>query len=220
MTSAKAALPIALNNSEPSSVRQRAALILASASPRRRELLAQIGVIPDDIIPADIDETPLTLPKGKTERVRPYVERVAREKALAIHKAYPHAIILSADTAVSVGTRILPKTETEDEVRACLALLSGRSHRVYSGVCVLAPGFDVSVTRVVETRVKVRHLNEQAVEAYIDTDEWRGKAGGYAIQGQFACHIIAIHGSYTNVVGLPLYETKNLLTGVGWLSNS
>ena len=191
------------------------ALVLASASPRRKDLLAQIGVVADAIIPADIDETPLRLAKGKPEGVRAYAERLAVEKAKAVYDLYPDCFVLGADTAVAVGARILPKTETPDEARMCLKLLSGRAHRVYSGVCVIDRAGRAS-SRLVETRVKVRHLPCAALEDYIASEEWRGKAGGYGIQGRFARHIITMSGSYPNVVGLPLYETWNLLTGAGW----
>lgn len=194
-------------------------LILASASPRRRDLLAQIGVEPNAVIPADIDESPLKLGGGKTERPRPYAERMAREKAMAVAaRLSPDnkpALVLAADTVVCVGTRILPKTETREDASSCLALLGGRAHRVYSGVCIIGHDGDAAV-RVVETRVKVRLLNDEHIADYLATGEWQGKAGGYAIQGAFARHIVSISGSYTNVVGLPLYETANLLTGKGW----
>lgn len=188
----------------------RAPLILASASPRRKDLLAQIGVTPDDIVPADIDET------GRAgELPRDYVGRVAREKSAAIAAIRPDAFILAADTAVACGRRILPKTETEASARDCLTLLSGRAHRVYSGVVLIAPGGKTS-ERIVESRVKVRRLDRAAIEEYLESGEWRGKAGGYAIQGLFAKHIVSLIGSHPNVVGLPLYEVDNLLTGAGW----
>ncbi len=195
-----------------------APLILASASPRRLELLSLIGVCPDEIIPADIDETPHKLTSGKTEAVRPYVARMAIEKAQAIAKDRHDAFVLAGDTVVSVGTRILQKAQSRDEERYCLSLISGRSHRVYSGVCVIAQGGKPH-HRVVESRVKVRHLSDQHIEDYIDSAEWEGKAGGYAIQGLFSKHIISIIGSYPNIVGLPLYETNNLLVGAGWKQN-
>ncbi|MEO1427167.1 MAG: Maf family nucleotide pyrophosphatase [Pseudomonadota bacterium] len=196
----------------PSDQPDPGALVLASASPRRLNLLAQIDVRPALIHPADIDETVRTLKGGRTEGVRAYVHRLAREKAHAVATGFPDQFVLGADTAVAVGTRILPKTDLPGEAQACLDLLSGRSHRVYSGVCLIAPGGTIRV-KVVETRVKVRHLNKPAMDAYLACGEWQGKAGGYGIQGQFARHIISLSGSYTNVVGLPLYETANLLTG-------
>ncbi len=186
-----------------------APLILASASPRREALLEQIGVIPDKIIAADIDETPL-----KAELPRDYVLRLAREKALLVAGANSGARVLGADTAVACGRRILPKAEDENTARECLALLSGRAHRVYTGVALVAPDGAVR-TRIVETRVKVRRLDAPAIQDYIDSTEWDGKAGGYAIQGLFAKHIVGIIGSYPNVMGLPLYEVANLLAGAG-----
>ena len=201
----------------PSHRGARVPLILASASPRRRDLLAQIGIEPDRICPANIDETPRQLSGGRKELPRPYAERMAREKARALCQpgSTEARIILAADTVVCVGTRILPKVEDEKTAGDCLSLLSGRSHRVYSGVCVICPDGRETI-RVVETRVKIRHLDDSAVEAYLASQEWCGKAGGYAIQGRFARHVISIIGSYSNVVGLPLYETANLLTGAGW----
>lgn len=187
-----------------------APLILASASPRRKALLALIGVEPAEIIPADIDETPLS-----GELPRNYVQRVASEKARVIAERKPQNFILAADTTVAVGRRILPKTEDEAAVRECLSLISGRSHRVFSGVTLVSPKGALS-TRVVETRVKIRLLANADIDEYVASDEWRGKAGGYAIQGLFAKHVAAIIGSHPNVVGLPLYETWNLLSGAGW----
>lgn len=185
-------------------------LILASASPRRKALLELIGVTPDRIIPADIDET-----ERKGEKPDHYVLRLAEEKALHIARRNPGAFVLGSDTAVACGRRILPKAEDEEAARACLALLSGRAHRVYSGVAVATPDGAV-LSKVVETRVKVRRLDDAAIDEYIACGEWRGKAGGYAIQGVFAKHIVMLIGSHSNVVGLPLYETSNLLTGAGW----
>ncbi|MEM9706727.1 MAG: Maf family nucleotide pyrophosphatase [Pseudomonadota bacterium] len=185
-------------------------LVLASASPRRAQLLEQIGVHPEYFEAADIDETPL-----KSELPRDYVGRLAREKAAKIAEGRPGAFILSGDTAVACGRRILPKAEEPEHARDCLALLSGRSHRVWTGVCLINPTGRQS-TRIVESRVKVRRLSSPDIEAYIKSDEWRGKAGGYAIQGRFGAHIISIIGSYSSVVGLPLYETMNLLRGEGF----
>ena len=185
-------------------------LILASASPRRLSLLAQINATPDQTVPADIDETPLTgeLPPA-------YVKRLAFEKSVAVAGQHPSALVLAADTTVACGRRILPKAEDEKTARACLALLSGRSHRVYTGVVLAGPANEQRC-RVVETRVKIRRLGAAAVDTYVASGEWRGKAGGYAIQGLFAAHVISIIGSYSSVVGLPLYETANLLNGAGW----
>jgi len=205
----RAASPIVLNKI-PRPLMTRAPLILASASPRRKALLEQIGVVPAEIIAADIDETP-----GKSELPRDYALRLAKEKAAAVAARRPNAIVLGADTVVACGRRILPKADDEKTARDCLTLLSGRAHRVYSGVALVIPGGDAP-SRIVETRVKVRRLDDAALREYIASGEWRGKAGGYAIQGLFAKHIPGIIGSYANVVGLPLLETSNLLTGAGW----
>jgi septum formation protein len=180
--------------------------ILASASPRRRELLAQIGYVPDEIFPADIDET-----ERPGEEPRRLAERLASEKAEAIRDRFAGDVILTADTVVAVGRRILPKTETREEAEMCLRLLSGRSHRVYTGMAVTGPD-ETMRRRLVETRVKVRVLNEAHIRAYLETGEWHGKAGGYGIQGAFAAHIVSLTGSYSSVVGLPLYEAANCLS--------
>lgn len=186
-----------------------APFILASASPRRKSLLEQIGVVPDKIIAADIDELPL-----RGEAPREHALRLACEKASEIAEANQDAFVLGSDTVVAVGRRILPKAEDEQTARNCLVLLSGRTHRVYSGVALATPEKNV-LKRIVETRVKVRRLDEGAIDEYLAKGEWKGKAGGYAIQGLFAKHIISIVGSYSNVVGLPLYETENLLDACG-----
>lgn len=183
--------------------------ILASASPRRIDLLAQIGVSPDAVIPASIDEMPLS-----AELPRPHALRLASEKAAEVAKAQTNCVILAADTVVGIGRRILPKTETEDEAKKCLALLSGRAHRVFTGVCVI--GVDGKIfTRVSETRLKMKRLSAAEQQAYIDSGEWRGKAGGYGIQGLAGAFVASLNGSYTGVVGLPIYETRNLLMSVG-----
>lgn len=188
----------------------RPRLILASASPRRLSLLAQIGVAPDDVAPADADESVL-----RAELPADYALRVAAAKADAIRARYPNALILAADTAVACGRRILPKAEDEKSARYCLELMSGRAHRVFTGVVLAGPG-EARRERIVETRVKVARLEQSDINAYIASDEWRGKAGGYAIQGLFAKHVVSIIGSYSNIVGLPLHETANLLKGAGW----
>jgi septum formation protein len=186
------------------------ALVLASASPRRLDLLAQVGVTPDRIDPADIDETPL-----RDETPRLHALRLAREKARAVASRAPGDFVLAADTVVAVGRRILPKAETEDQASKCLALLSGRNHKVLTAVAVIAPdGREAS--RLVETRVQVKLLSDLERADYLAGGEWRGKAGGYAVQGLAGGFIIDLHGSYTSVVGLPLYETLNLLRGLGW----
>lgn len=181
-------------------------LVLASASPRRLALLAQIGITPDDVIAADIDETPL--PK---ETPRNVALRLACAKAEAV-KA-DDAVVLAADTVVAVGRRVLPKAETEMEARDCLRLLSGRSHRVYTGVAVRTASPPALRSRLVETRVAFKVLSDAEVEAYIASGEWRGKAGGYAAQGLAGRFITSIIGSYSSVIGLPLYETANLIEG-------
>ena len=187
-------------------------LILASASPRRLDLLAQIGIVPDKVMPADINEDPIAgeLPKG-------HALRLAREKAIKVASENPDAIILAADTVVGVGRRILPKTETIDEARKCLELMSGRGHRVYTGVAVIKANGELT-SRVVETRLKMKRLSNDELTQYLDSGEWQGKAGGYGIQGRAGAFISHLIGSYTNVVGLPLFETRNLLTGAGYPS--
>lgn len=180
-------------------------LVLASASPRRLALLAQIGVTPDSVVAADIDETPL-----KSETPRLLALRLARAKAEAVKAE--GALVLAADTVVAVGRRILPKAETEQQARDCLALLSGRTHRVLTGVAVKAPNGAVR-DRLAEARVTFKRLSHAEIESYVASTEWQGKAGGYAIQGLAGRYITNIIGSYTAIVGLPLYETANLIEG-------
>ncbi len=182
--------------------------MLASASPRRAGLLAQIGLVPDDIIPADIDETP-----QRDENPRLYVERMARGKLATVDAA--GAFVLAADTVVAAGRRILPKTETEEQARKCLTLLSGRRHRVLTCVVLRAPDGRIA-ERVCESAVTFARLSSAQLEAYIQSGEWHGKAGGYAIQGLVAAHVRFISGSYSSVVGLPLFETAQLLRGLGY----
>ncbi len=188
----------------------RSPLILASASPRRLDLLRQIGIEPDACDPADLDESPL-----RDETPRRLAERLAVEKAKAVAARRADAFVLAADTVVAVGRRVLPKAETEAEARACLDLLSGRGHRVYTGVAVIAPGGAVA-SRLVETRLQMKRLSEPEIAAYLAGGEWRGKAGGYGVQGRAGGFVIELHGSYSAVVGLPLYETRGLLEGLGW----
>jgi len=179
--------------------------ILASASPRRRELLAQIGLKPADIIPADINEDPIP-----GEQPRLHALRLACEKAQKVASDHPGQVVLASDTVVGVGQRILPKTEDRQSAEDCLRLLSGRSHRVFTGVAVIdAEGHLRS--RVSETRLKMKSLSEAEIINYLDSGEWDGKAGGYGIQGRAGAFILHITGSYTGVVGLPVYETRNLL---------
>jgi septum formation protein len=188
-----------------------ASLILASGSPRRLQLLAQIGVVPDEVRPADVDETP-----RPNELPRDLARRLAREKAEAAYAgASPGSFLLAADTVVAVGRRILPKAEARDQAETCLALLSGRAHRVYTGVCLMTPGGKAR-ERLVETRVRFKRLSDAERAAYIEAGEWHGKAGAYAIQGLAASFVLDIVGSYPNVVGLPLYETMCLLQGEGY----
>ncbi|MGC6485550.1 MAG: Maf family protein [Candidatus Puniceispirillales bacterium] len=185
-------------------------LILASASPRRLELLAGIGITPDHVDPADIDETPF-----RRERPRRYVERMAREKAAAVAPQYSDGLILAADTVVAVGSRILGKPETRDQAAAFLRLLSGRRHRVMTAVALIRGGGSAISERLVESRVRFGRLSDADIAAYLDTGEWQGKAGGYAIQGQAASFIAWMEGSYSAIVGLPLHETVQLLKGHG-----
>ena len=183
-------------------------LILASASPRRVDLLAQIGVIPDAIMPAEIDETPL-----KGELPIPYARRIAAAKAAAVAEA--GALVLAADTVVSAGRRILPKTESEEEARAALSLLSGRRHRVHSAV-TLVDAEGRARHRLATSVVAFKPLAEEELAAYLASREWEGKAGGYAIQGRAEALIRRLSGSWSNVVGLPLYETRALLRAAGY----
>lgn len=184
-------------------------LVLASASPRRLDLLAQIGLRPDAVDPADVDETP-----AARELPGPHALRLAEAKARAVAVRHPGAFILAADTVVACGRRILPKAETEKQARFCLSLLAGRRHRVLGGVCVLAPDGRMA-SRLVTTAVIFKSLDEGEFERYIAGGEWRGKAGGYAIQGGAAVFVRHLSGSYSNVVGLPLHETHGLLRGLG-----
>nr|WP_237180421.1 Maf family nucleotide pyrophosphatase [Roseomonas haemaphysalidis] len=189
----------------------RPPLVLASGSPRRVDLLARIGVTPDRILPADIDETP-----ARDELPRLLAARLSRAKAAAVAPLAPDAVVLAADTVVGVGRRILPKAETEAEARQCLDLLSGRRHRVHTGVALALPDGRV-LTRLVESVVTFQRLTAQQVDAYIAGGEWRGKAGGYTIQESAEAFVRFLSGSHSNVVGLPLYETAQLLRGIGWL---
>jgi septum formation protein len=180
-------------------------LVLASASPRRLELLRQIGIEPVKIDPADTDETP-----HRDEPPRAYAERMARAKLAVVAPRHPQALVLAADSAVAVGRRILPKAETKDEALHCLKLLSGRRHKVLGGLALAVPGGKVRA-RLVETVVRFKRLEPTEIEAYLASGEWQGKAGGYAIQGRAAEFVAFISGSYSNVVGLPLFEAAALL---------
>jgi len=187
-----------------------APLILASASPRRLDLLKQIGVTPDKVIPAEIDETP-----WPGEQPRAHAERLAREKAETIAKAEKDAFVLSGDTVVACGRRILPKTQTEAEARECLKLLSGRRHRVFTGVALVTP-HGATQSRVSESIVQLKRLSDREIAAYLASNEWRGKAGGYAIQGLAAGLISYLRGSHSNVIGFPLFEVAQLLEGADY----
>ena len=210
MAAAGSAAPQAVPDGLPMAA-TTAPLVLASASPRRLELLRQIGIVPATIDPAALDETPL-----KGELPRDHAERLAAAKAEAVAGRHGGAFVLAADTVVALGRRILPKAADEAAARRCLALLSGRRHRVLGGVMVIAPD-GRRARRLVTTVVKVKHLSAGEIDRYLASGEWRGKAGGYAIQGRAAALIPWINGSYSNVVGLPLAETAALLTGLGCL---
>jgi septum formation protein len=199
-------------------------LVLASGSPRRVQLINQVGIEPDSLRPTDIDETP-----QRGELPRACANRLARAKAEAalalvrVDEELQGSYILSADTVVAVGRRILPKAELLDEAAQCLRLLSGRNHRVHTAICLITPK-EAYRQRLVETKVRFKRLSEEDIEAYLASGEWRGKAGGYAAQGIAGGFMVKIVGSYSNIVGLPLYETTTLLAGegypirVGWIN--
>jgi nucleoside triphosphate pyrophosphatase len=194
----------------------RPKLALASGSPRRLALLNQAGIEPDSLEPAEIDETP-----ERGELPRTLAVRLAREKAervrdrIRLQDEIKDSYILAADTVVALGRRILPKPELLEEAASCLRLLSGRTHRVYSGICVINSK-DGLKTRLVETRVRFKRLSDQEIDSYLASGEWRNKAGGYAIQGLAGSFVVKLVGSYTNVVGLPLYESLAMLEGEGF----
>ncbi|HEX2794573.1 MAG TPA: nucleoside triphosphate pyrophosphatase [Croceicoccus sp.] len=188
-------------------------LLLASASPRRRELIARLGVVPDGIAPSDIDETP-----APGELPRDYARRMAREKALAacdVAGTVDDAHVLAGDTVVALGRRILPKAEDEATARRCLELMSGRRHRVLSAVTLRAPDGTLR-ERLSQTVVRFKPLHADEIDAYIEGGEWHGKAGGYAIQGAAEGLIAWIEGSHSGVIGLPLFETRALLRAAGF----
>ncbi len=187
-------------------------LILASASPRRQQLLARIGVTADAIVPADIDETPI-----KAELPRVYARRMAAQKAQVVASQHPDSAVLSGDTVVAVGRRILPKAESEAEARMCLELVSGRRHMVLSAVTLMLPD-GRSLHRLSESAVIFKRLHADEVDAYIASGEWQGKAGGYAIQGSAEALIRSMAGSHSGIMGLPLYETRSMLVTAGLLS--
>jgi septum formation protein len=194
----------------------RPKLVLASGSPRRLALLNQAGIEPDTLLPAAVDEMP-----KKGELPRAYATRLARAKAEAAlvtvrrEQDLQGAFVVAADTVVAVGRRILPKAELLDEAAQCLRLLSGRNHRVYTGVCMVTPK-EAFRQRLVESRVRFKRLSKEDLEAYLASGEWRGKAGGYAVQGLAGTFVVKVVGSYSNIVGLPLYETLSLLGGEGY----
>lgn len=187
----------------------RPPLVLASASPRRLELLAQIGLRPDAVEPADIDETALA-----DETPRRLVLRLAGQKAAAIAARRPDALVLAADTIVAVGRRILGKPDDASDAERMLRLMSGRAHRVLTGVCVIAPGGRRG-SRLSESRLHFKRLTDREIQGYLQCGQWRGAAGGYQIQGLAGRFVLQLQGSYTGVVGLPLHETASLLEGVG-----
>ncbi|RAI36018.1 Maf-like protein [Rhodoplanes roseus] len=194
----------------------RPKLVLASGSPRRLTLLNQAGIDPDALRPAEVDETP-----KRGELPRACANRLAREKAevafasVKVDDDLRGAFVVAADTVVSVGRRILPKAELLDEAAQCLRLLSGRNHRVYTSVCLVTPK-EAFRQRLIETRVRFKRLSTEDIDAYLASGEWRGKAGGYAVQGLAGSFVVKIVGSYTGVVGLPLYETVTMLAGEGF----
>jgi septum formation protein len=184
-------------------------LILASGSPRRLELLARIGIAPAAVDPADIDETPL-----KGERPEPHVARLAAEKAATVAARHPGKVILAADTLVAVGLRILPKAEDEETARRCLALLSGRRHKVLTALTVI-DAHGTARHRISRSTVRVARLSPADIDAYITSGEWNGKAGGYAIQGRFEAHVLWMEGSFSGIMGLPLAATRAMLATAG-----
>ena len=194
----------------------RPKLVLASGSPRRLALLNQAGIEPDSLQPAEIDEIPV-----KGELPRALANRLAREKAqvalasIRIDDELRGSYIIAADTVVAVGRRVMPKADMLEDAAACLRMLSGRNHRVYTGICLVTPK-EAFRQRLVETRVRFKRLSNEDLEAYLASGEWRGKAGGYAVQGLAGTFVVKMVGSYSNVVGLPLYESMSLLGGEGY----
>ena len=185
-------------------------LVLASASPRRLELLRQIGVEPDAVDPADVDESPL-----HDETPRRLALRLAEAKAELVRGRHADGHVLAADTVVAVGRRILPKAETPQQVGSCLRLLSGRAHRVLTGLCAIGPD-GRRARRLVESKVQFKRLTSEEIDHYLASGEGIGKAGGYGVQGRAGKLVASIQGSYSSIVGLPLYESASLLTGLGY----
>ena len=187
-------------------------LILASSSPQRLKLLKQIGIVPDKVVPAKIEEKP-----SKSEKPRDFVIRMSKEKSLNVSNQYKDSYVLSGDTIVAIGRRIIGKPSNKAEAENYLKLLSGRRHRVLSAVTLITPD-NKEMTKVTVTRVKFSRLNKNDLLEYIETNEWKGRAGGYAIQGKASAFIPWINGSYTGIVGFPVNEVKNLLSSSGWKS--
>jgi septum formation protein len=214
MISPRAASPTGSNSSIAADIavngKPRPDFILASASPRRLELLGRVGLAPGKVDPADIDETPLA---GET--ARRLALRLARAKAAVTAARHPDAFVLAADTVVALGRRLLGKPEDEADAARMLGLLSGRAHQVLTAVAVIAPGGRAGA-RLSETRVHLKRLTAREIGAYVASREWVGKAGGYGVQGRAGAFVTALNGSYTGVVGLPLYETRALLVGLGY----
>ncbi|MEO1066924.1 MAG: Maf-like protein [Pseudomonadota bacterium] len=200
----------------PQGQNTKSTLILASASPRRLQLLQQAGVEPDHLMPADIDETPQRkeLPKDLVRRLAGTKADVVARQAIRDDKR-DGAYILAADTVVARGRLVLPKAESVDQASDCLRQLSGRAHKVYTAVCLVTPTGKV-INKIVESRVRLKRISALESEAYLASGEWRGKAGGYAIQGLAGAFVVKLIGSYSSVVGLPLYETVNMLVGEGY----
>ena len=184
--------------------------ILASSSPQRKKLLETIGITPDDIVPANIDETP-----KKNEKPKDFVLRMSKEKGLSVAKNNLNSFILSGDTIVAAGRRIIGKPSSKNEAEKILKLLSGRRHRVLSAFTLIKPG-GIEITKVVVSRVKFSRLSDKEINEYLGTNEWQGKAGGYAIQGRASAFVPWISGSYTGVMGFPMNEIKNVLESSGW----
>jgi septum formation protein len=199
-----------LTNSRGTPVGGKPRLVLASASPRRRDLLIQIGITADVIVPANVEEAP-----HRSELPAQLARRLSLAKADKVAADYADAFVLGADTVVACGRRVLPKAESDSDAHSCLIMLSGRRHRVYGGVTVVSPE-GIKRTRVVTTVVSFKSLAKKEIDIYLASGEWQGKAGGYAIQGRAASFVRFISGSYTNVVGLPVFEVAQLLTGLGY----
>ncbi|MEM1284477.1 MAG: Maf family nucleotide pyrophosphatase [Pseudomonadota bacterium] len=193
----------------------RLKLVLASASPRRLALLEQIGLVPDRLEPSYVDEAPqrLELPRNLALRLA-RTKALTAQRRLVLEEDVQGALVLAADTVVAVGRRILPKAETRAQAERCLQLLSGRAHRVFTGIAVVDDK-DKLHSRLVESRVRFKRLSRAEIAAYLTTMEWDGKAGGYAIQGNAGAFVVQLIGSYSGVMGLPLYETAQMLSGCG-----